>query len=122
MAFKERKSILKVRRMITLLISLGVLIGGVVWSVIDSNLKQTINGQVYYGVFKFNTSSFVLFFWLTVTYILTLTFLFVSKLINNISEKKREERLSQGNKEQITLNKENFERNVSACDYRKWSK
>ena len=122
MGLKNKKTKQKIRRIMTVVISLGVLLGGVFWSINDSNMKQIIDGKVYYGILKFNTSFGVLFFWLTVTFILALAVLFVSKLVNNIIEKKYEERLGQENKEQITLNKENFERNVSACDYRKWSK
>jgi len=111
-----------IRKTINIALTLIMVIGGIFWSIKDSIFNQVIDNRVYYGIVHFKTSFGVLFFWLTITFILTLGFMLMSKYVNNLIEKKKTEEISQESKDQVIVNKQKFERNVSACEYRKWSK
>ncbi len=117
-----KKTKYNIHKIFNIAITSLFLIGGIFWSIKDSIFNQVIDNRVYYGIVRFNTSFGVLFFWLTITFILTLGFLLMSKYVNSLIEKKKVEEKGRESKDQINVNKQKFERNVSACDYRKWSK
>lgn len=104
-----------------------IVIFGIVFPVIDTLSKELvcsggetlIENCIYrYGTFMTKSPFLNWFIWFAIIQSIAVIVLVIGKLINrNLSGNKRSKKDDYGYK-----SKEKFERNVSACDYRKWSK
>ena len=124
--FNKQKLITIINKSTNILFFL-VLIFGIVFPIFDT-LKSTLvcsggetlieNCIYHYGTFMLKSPFLNWFIWFSIFEFVAFIILIVGKLIvKHISDDKKEKGDNHGYK-----SKEKFERNVSACDYRKWSK
>jgi phosphotransferase system glucose/maltose/N-acetylglucosamine-specific IIC component len=98
-----------------------LILAGLIWAIVDTNeVGQVTEGNLQYstyGVLGFDRWYTTFFFWIVILVFIGAIYIFILKII-----KRRYYKSIVDNDENTTFNKGDKERDVSACDYRKWSK
>ena len=98
-----------------------LILTGLIWAIVDTNeVGQETEGSIQYstyGILGFDRWYKTFFLWIMVLVFIGAIHIFIIKII-----KRRQEKSLGDNDEKTTVFKGDKERDVSACDYRKWSK
>jgi phosphotransferase system glucose/maltose/N-acetylglucosamine-specific IIC component len=98
-----------------------LILAGLIWAIVDTNdVGQEIEGNIQYstyGVLGFDRWYKTFILWIVVLVFIGAIHIFIIRII-----KRRQEKSIVDNDKNATFNKGDKERDVSACDYRKWSK
>ncbi|MFA7075973.1 MAG: hypothetical protein WC152_04800 [Candidatus Izemoplasmatales bacterium] len=129
---KESDSWLDIYNYIVIVLFYLLILVGFIFGIIDSgnNYYDEVTNEKVYGVLKFSTWIGAFIFWIGITILVSFGYLIINKLlisylsdIKTIRNSLREDSLIENEDiDKIVFKKESFERNVSACDYRKWGK
>jgi phosphotransferase system glucose/maltose/N-acetylglucosamine-specific IIC component len=98
-----------------------LILAGLIWAIVDTNeVGQETEGNIQYstyGVLGFDRWYKTFFLWIIILVIIGAIHIFIIKII-----KRRHNESIVDNDGNTSFNKSDKERDVSACDYRKWSK